>query len=172
MQYANISDLIPQRLPCSYTHEGKLYMGLDAMTDAQLATLGWYPVRREPLAEGATGWGEMYADDQTNEFVIPSLPANPEAAHERYLDGLQCTRTQALIAIEDATNGLVFETPIDLKTPFIAWRDAPERTLTDQAFLDHPTWKYRDPRIQAVGIGLFGLTDEQLIALIEYAKTR
>ena len=104
--------------------------------------------------------------------IIPSLPGDPVAAQEQYLDNLQCSRTQALIAIEDATNGLVFDTPIDLKTPFIAWRDSPERTLTDQAFLDHPTWMYRDSRIQAVGIGLFGLTDAQLITLIEYAKTR
>jgi hypothetical protein len=45
--------------------------------DSRLAALGWYSVRREELEEGATGWGEMYLDDQTNEFVIPSLPADP-----------------------------------------------------------------------------------------------
>ena len=174
IQYAHTSDLTSRRLPTQWRDPttGNTIMGLSLLSDGERAALGWYPVERQPLEPGATGYGDAYLDEATQTVVIPSLPGDPVAAHEQYLDSLQCSRTQALIAIEDATNGLVFDTAIDIKTPFLAWRDSPERTLTDQAFLDHPTWKYRDPRIQDVGVGLFGLTDEQVIALIEYAKTR
>ena len=145
-------------------------MGLNVLSNADLAALGWYPARREPLEPGAPGHGDAYLDDGAGEIVIPSLPGDPVAAHEAYLDRLSCTRTQAWIAIDDATNGLVFATAIDLTTPFNAWRLDPGRTIKELAFLNHERWKYRDPIVQLVGTQLFGLTDEQLITLFEYAR--
>jgi hypothetical protein len=83
-QYAHINDaeLKPQRLPRTPWRDPQtgITHHLYSYDDTRLAALGWYPVRREELEEGATGWGEMYLDDQTNEFVIPSLPADPAVA--------------------------------------------------------------------------------------------
>jgi hypothetical protein len=83
-QYAHIHDKEPkpQRLltkPWRDQQTGITHH-LYSYDDTRLAALGWYLVRREELEEGATGWGEMYLDDQTNEFVIPSLPADPAAS--------------------------------------------------------------------------------------------
>jgi hypothetical protein len=137
-----------------------LHHGLYSYDDAKLASLGWYPVRREELAEGATGWGEMYLDDQTNEFVIPSLPADPEAAHERYLDRLQCTRLQA--RLELLAQGLW--------DAVMAW--AVSAGGETQAFFeDAQNWQFRDASFQA-GVAALGLTEEQAIAMMESAKTR
>jgi hypothetical protein len=169
-QYAHTSDQKPFILRPTWKHPvtKTTHMGMEVRTPEQLAALGLYPVRREPLEPGASGYGEMYLYD--GEFVIPSLPGDPDAVQQAYLDGLSCSRTQAWISIEDATNGLVFDTPIDLTTPFNAWRTDPTRTLRELAFLNHEVWKYRDPIVQSVGTQLFGLTDAQLITLFEYAK--
>ena len=170
MQYAHTSDAKPFTLRKTWTHPvtRQTHMGMEVRSAEQLAALGLYPVRREPLEPGASGYGEMTLIG--NEFVIPSLPGDPNAVHEAYLDGLSCSRTQAWIAIDDATNGLVFAYPIDLATPFNGWRTGPSRTLRELAFLNHEVWKYRDPIVQSVGTQLFGLSDAQLITLFEYAR--
>jgi hypothetical protein len=163
-KYAYINDAEPKAKvlptkPWRDTQTGITHH-LYSYDDTRLAALGWYPVRREPLAEGATGWGEMYADDQTNEFVIPSLPANPEAAHERYLDGLQCSRLQARLELLAQS----------LWDAVMAW--AVSAGGETQAFFeDAQNWQFRDASFQA-GVTALGLTEEQAIALIEYAKTR
>lgn len=80
--YAHRSDHIKSRLPRSWNdpYTGSYYMGLDTMTLEELADLGWYPVRLEPLEPGAAGHGEFPSEPTNGEWVIPSLPGDPSIA--------------------------------------------------------------------------------------------
>lgn len=157
-KYAHTTDLTPKRLPQSFTHEGKLIMGLDAMTDAQLAEIGWYPVVREPLEPGASGYGKMKLVG--DKFVTPSLPGDPEAVQEAYLDNLSCTRLQG--RLELIAQGLwtaVQDWAVSAGEAEIAY------------FEDAQTWRFRDATLQAAATGM-GLTEEQVIGMFESARQR
>jgi hypothetical protein len=133
-------------------------MGMEVRTPEQLAALGLYPVRREPLEPGASGYGEMTLIG--NEFVIPSLPGDPDAVHERYLDGLSCTKRQGMLEL--AHRGLIAQIEALIEAG----------TLEDQIWYAHEdTWRFRDPRVQAIGTEL-ALDESALIEMFEAAKLR
>ena len=160
MQYAHTSDAKPFTLRKTWTHPvtHQTHMGMEVRSDEQLAELGLYPVRREPLEPGASGYGEMTLVG--NEFVIPSLPGDPVAAHEAYLDTLSCTRLQdrlELIAREhwDAV---------------MQWAEN-EGGIAQAFFADAAVWRYRDPSFQA-GASALGLSDDAQIDMIVSARQR
>jgi hypothetical protein len=97
-QYAHITESTQRSLQAQWTDPatGNTIMGLSLLSDAELAALGWYPVRREPLEPGASGYGEMTLID--GEYVIPSLPADLEA----YRAQKQQARVQAVISARQA----------------------------------------------------------------------
>ncbi|AFL75404.1 DUF4376 domain-containing protein [Thiocystis violascens] len=95
-QYAHIDNPIPQKLPHEFQHAGGLTMGLDAMSAERLAELGWYPVRREPLEPGASGYAPIELIG--SEFVIASMPGDLEAVKAQK----HAERHTALIAARDA----------------------------------------------------------------------
>ncbi len=97
-QFAHVTNQAPCRLPNQWTDplHGSTIIGLSLMSDAELATIGWYPVRREAMNPGASGYGEMTLID--GEFVIASLPAD--------LDNLKAQKQQARIdAVVSARQG-------------------------------------------------------------------
>ena len=101
-QYAHIDNPVPQRLPRSFQHATGLLMGLDAMTDAQLADLGWYPVRRAELEPGAAGWGDLTLDPDAGEWVYPSLPGDASVALANAKSQKYQERLDALLAARNA----------------------------------------------------------------------
>lgn len=88
-QYAHTSDQNPRALPAQWIDKttGNTIMGLSLMSDAELAEIGWYPVRYEPLESGASGYAPIELIG--NEFVIASLPAD--------IDDLKAQKQQARI---------------------------------------------------------------------------
>ena len=94
MQFAYTSELKPRALPAQWTDpaSGNTIMGLSLLSDTELASLGWYPVRREPLNPGASGYAPI--ELISNEFVVASLPADLAA----YKEQKQQTRVEAVIA--------------------------------------------------------------------------
>lgn len=71
--YANTTERKPRALPSRWRNID----GLDRLTDAQLATLGWYPVRYETLQTGASGYADFPAEPTNGEWIVESLPADP-----------------------------------------------------------------------------------------------
>ena len=159
-QYAHTSDQVPFTLRKTWTHPvtHQTHMGMEVRSAEQLAALGLYPVRREPLEPGASGYGEMTLIG--NEFVIPSLPGDPVAAHEAYLDTLSCTRLQGRLELIDRGHW----------DAVMQWAQA-EAGAVHAFFEDAPRWEYRDSSFQA-GAEALGLTDDERIAMLESARQR
>ena len=177
--YAHTTDLLPRRLPRTWADPATnlLHMGLPALSAADLAALGWYPVRREPLNDGASGYGPLQFDEAAQEYVIPSLPADSDAALQQWRESASVPRLNALIAIEDASTGFVTALndaeglPLfpDLAAQVQAWASDPARTLKERAYFDSTQWRRLDPLLISIGIA-FGLSELQLDALVKYAQ--
>lgn len=161
-QHAHTSDLKPRRLPNQWRdpETGNTIMGLALLSPTELAALGWYPVTREPLAEGADGYGDAYLDEAAQQVIIPSLPADPEAAHERYLDGLSCRKRQGMLELAEMGLLEAVETYFE------------NASLDAQIWFEYETdWRFRDPRVQAVGEHL-ELSESQMVQMFESARQR
>jgi hypothetical protein len=102
MQYAHESNQQPRTLPAQWTNPatGDTIMGLSLLSDTELAALGWYPVRREPLEPGASGYAPIELID--NEFVIASLPGDPEQHLATTKSAKYQERIDALLAARNA----------------------------------------------------------------------
>ena len=120
------------------------------------APLGYGPWQ---LAEDAHGVHYVREPAGTPEERQAALDAQAAAAHEAYLDGLECTDLQA--ELELISRGLWGTVQ--------AWIDTQEAAV--QAYFRRAkTWKYRDPRLQT-GAAAMGLSDAQLIEILESART-
>lgn len=162
MMYAHLSNPIPRALPGQWKSADGLVMGLALLSDADLAALGWYPVRYETLEPGSTGYGEMYLDGEAGEYVVPALQPDPAT-----LDALRLSKTvtalQGMLAIQSA----------GLAAGFNAWKSTldPVVDFATIAFFEKAqTWK-RDNEYLIQGATALGLTDAQLDGLFDLAET-
>ena len=134
-------------------------MGLSLMSNSELAALGWYPVRYEPLESGASGYGEMILVD--GEYVIPSLPADYESALSQWRATAHVERLQARLALIQN----------NFWESVVVYFSDPSRTTVERAFWeDARTWRRDDPTVMAAGAAL-GLTEAQVDDLFKLAAT-
>jgi hypothetical protein len=160
-QYAHIDNPIPQRLPHEFDHAGGNTMGLDAMSDDRLAALGWYPVRREPLEPGASGYAPIELIG--SEFVIASLPGDPAVVEQQRIDAMTVTALQGMLAINAS----------GITAGFLAWKATldPITDFAALAFFEKATEWRRDNPYLIQGATALGLTGEQIDQLFELART-
>ena len=120
------------------------------------APLGYTPWQLADDAQGPHYWREPAGTPEERQAAIDAQAA---AAHEAYLDGLECTDLQVELELISR----------ELWAPVQAWIDTQEATV--QAYFRRAkTWKYRDPRLQT-GAATMGLSDSQLIEILESART-
>lgn len=139
--------------------------------DATLAALGIYPHHTEdgPAPLGYTEWdlidGAYYRQpDGTEQQIADAIAAQAAAAHDAYLDGLECTRLQGKLALIAAGLWDQYESLIATMLPTMS---AAQRVFVEDA----PTWKFRDPVLQAFAAAIEGLGESELVALFEHART-
>ncbi|WP_296810739.1 hypothetical protein [Thiocapsa sp.] len=135
-----------------------------------LAQGGIYPhVTAEGAAPlGYTDWALI--DDEyrrepagTPEERQAAIEVAAAAAHEAYLDSLECTRLQGKLALIDAGLWDQYEALIASLLPSM--------TPAQRVFVeDAQVWKYRDPVLQMFAAAI-ELTEAQTIALFETAKS-
>lgn len=122
------------------------------------------PEWREPVS-APLGWADPVIEERDGATVVAVYAAGTaeeRAAAEQsaYLDGLACDALQAVDELLDRnmwSNVRLWATQQD------------ERT--QEYFLRAKTWRYRDERLQA-GATALGLTDAQLIEILEAARQR
>jgi hypothetical protein len=94
------------------------------------------------------------------EFVIPSLPGDPDAVQQAYLDGLQCRKRQGMLEL--ASRGLLDQVEALIEAG----------TTEDKIWYAHEdTWRFRDARVQAIGAAL-PLDEAAMVDMFEAAKQR
>lgn len=123
------------------------------------APLGYGPWT---LAEDALGVHYVREPAGSAEEIAAAIAAQEAAAHEAYLDGLECNKLQGELALARA--GLLdqYEALVAAALPSLT----PEQRVFART---SQTWRYRDPVLQQLGAQM-GLTPAGMVALFEQAR--
>lgn len=170
MQYLTSNHQTP---PQHAQYNGMLYPTAPIIAQgntAMLATLGIYPhhTNSAPAPLG-TQWelvdGEYHeVPIGTADEIQAALDAQAAAAHEFYLDALECTRLQGKLALIQAGLWTQYEALIAAMLPSM--------TPDQRVFVeDAQVWKYRDPVLQMFASAIDGLDEDSLVTLFETART-
>lgn len=138
---------------------------------ARLAQYGIYPHETVDGAAplGYTDWAQdadgVYwrAPAGTEQERQDALDAQAAAAHEAYLNSLECTRLQGKLALIQADLFDDFEALIETLLPLM---NPAQRVFV----FDAPVWKYRDPVLDLF-VSELQMSDAQKIELFELART-
>ncbi|NCC34672.1 MAG: hypothetical protein EOM24_22055 [Chloroflexia bacterium] len=134
----------------------------------RLAQYGIYPHETAPgdAPLGYTDW-ELEGDGWcrrwpagTKQERQAALDAQAAAAHEAYLDSLECEPLQAELELIDR----------GLWSTVSLWIDQQD-AVTQAYFRRAKRWRYRDERLQS-GAAAMGLSDAVLIEILESARLR
>jgi hypothetical protein len=123
------------------------------------APLGYGPWT---LAEDAQGVHYVREPAGSPEQIAAALAEQEAAAHEAYLDGLECDKLAGELALARA--GLLDDYEALLAAAL------PSLTAEQRVFArTSQRWRYRDPVLQLLG-GQLGLSAEAMVALFEQAR--
>ena len=125
------------------------------------APLGYGPWR---LAEDAKGPHYYREPAGTVEERQAAIEAAAAAAHEAYLDALECTRLQGKLALIQADLWDHYEALIAAMLPAMT---PAQRVFVEEA----PVWKFRDPVLHLFAASIEGLDETGLVTLFETART-
>ena len=164
-----------QSPPSHITADGKRWPVATLIANDDAATLATLGIFKHETVEGDAplGYSDWSQDADGIYWRTPAsspeerqaaLDAQAAAAHEAYLDGLECTRLQGKLALIQADLWDHYEALIAAMLPAMT---PAQRVFVEEA----PVWKFRDPVLQAFAASIEDLDEAGLIALFEMART-